>query len=296
MPVSPPRPKGPPLNALRAFEAAARLESFAEAAEELSVTPGAVSQHIRTLEDWTGADLFIRHAQGVRLTAVGKSLLPKFVAAFDHLGEAVRALQGIRPVTDIHIATMPSIAQLWLSPRLSGIRRHLTGIRLSVTALENAPNLKRELFDLSLFIRKPMGLPSETVLEEDLIFPVCAPSLAAQIARPEDLETVPLLFDRSWEEDWDLWLASAGLSFPGGPQGPRYSLYSLALEEAKAGAGVLMGHHALVAPAVASGQLTRLFDRSHLTGKALVLEALPEKTASPEAMTIVRLLRELGTA
>ncbi|MGR6430012.1 LysR family transcriptional regulator [Rhizobium sp. PAMB 3174] len=292
MPVSPPRPKGPPLNALRAFEAAARLESFAEAAEELSVTPGAVSQHIRTLEDWTGADLFIRHAQGVRLTAVGKSLLPKFVAAFDHLGEAVRALQGIRPVTDIHIATMPSIAQLWLSPRLSGIRRHLTGIRLSVTALENAPNLKRELFDLSLFIRKPMGLPSETVLEEDLIYPVCAPALLDRVSSPEDLAGLPLLFDRSWEEDWELWLASCGVTLPGGPQGPRYSLYSLALEEAKAGAGVLIGHQSLVAPAIAAGDLVCPFEHVCSTGKALVLETLPGKSAVSDVVEIVRLLRE----
>ena len=97
MSVSPPRPKGPPLNALRAFEAAARLGGFALAAEELSVTPGAVSQHIRALEDWAGVALFERRAQGVRLTPEGAALAPRFARAFDaaragdqHCGAAER--------------------------------------------------------------------------------------------------------------------------------------------------------------------------------------------------------------
>ena len=291
MPVSPSRPKGPPLNALRAFEAAARLESFAAAAEELSVTPGAVSQHIRTLEDWTGTPLFVRNAQGVRLTAAGCSLLPDFVAAFDGVGVAVRALQGIAPVTEIQIAAMPSVAQLWLSPRLGTIRDRLAGVRVSVTALEAAPNLHRELFDLSIFVREPTGAATETVLAPDRITPVCAPSLAERIATPGDLGGVPLLFDKSWENDWDLWLSSLGISQPGGPQGARYSLYALALEEAKAGAGVLMGHHCLVERAIASGDLVCPFDHACETAKALVMEILPDTDPASPVARVADLLR-----
>ena len=95
MAVSSPRPKGPPLNALRAFEAAARLGSFSAAGHELCVTPGAVAQHIKSVEAWAGGRLFVRRAQGVALTALGAGILPAFVTAFDHLGEAVQpALQG----------------------------------------------------------------------------------------------------------------------------------------------------------------------------------------------------------
>ncbi len=291
MAVSPPRPKSPSLNALRAFEAAARLGSFSAAAEELSVTPGAVSQHIKTLEDWTKVPLFFRDAQGVRLTPSGKTLLPDFVSAFDRLGAAVRALQGLSPVTDIHIATMPSIAQLWLSPRLGIIRKHLPGIRLSVTALETPPNLERELFDLSLFVRKPRGGANEIVLIEDLVTPVCAPSFLAELTGPEALDRVPLLFDDSWIEDWTDWFAASGVPFSGDPQGAHYSLYSLALEETIAGAGVLMGHLFLVESALAAGRLCRPFAKTTPTGKALVIETPPGKSAPPEIDRIVALLR-----
>ena len=118
MTVSPPRPKGPPLNALRAFEAAARRGSFSAAADELCVTPGAVAQQVKSLEAWAGARLFLRHAQGVELTALGLDVLPGFVAAFDRLGEAAQALRSQAAPDTIGIAALPSIAQLWLSPRL----------------------------------------------------------------------------------------------------------------------------------------------------------------------------------
>ena len=94
MNISPPRPKGPPLNALRAFETAARRGSFTAAADELCVTPGAIAQHIKTLESWAGARLFIRQAHGVKLTTLGSDILPGFVSAFDQLGDAVQTLRA----------------------------------------------------------------------------------------------------------------------------------------------------------------------------------------------------------
>lgn len=112
------RPAGPHLNALRAFEAAARHQNFVSAANELHVTPGAVSQHIKTLEAWAGTALFVRRAHGVALTDAGRALVPEFVDAFDGLYSAVRALRSLQPITEVHIATFPSIAQLWLSRRL----------------------------------------------------------------------------------------------------------------------------------------------------------------------------------
>ncbi len=278
MSVSPPRPKGPPLNALRAFEAAARLGSFSAAAEELSVTPGAVSQHIKALEQWTSTPLFDRGAKGVRLSAAGRALLPQFVSAFDQLGLAARALQDIRPKSEIHIATLPSLAQIWLPPRLADVRSKLPDVRLSVTALEAAPNLNRELFDIAIFIREPTGSGTETVISDDRIFPVCSPDLAEEVTSHEDLRKVPLIYDRSWQDDWRLWVAQAGADIDPVPDGPSYSLYSLALEEAKSGAGVLIGHECLVGPALRARQLVRPFSEIGVTGKSLVVE-VPQAAA-----------------
>lgn len=278
MPVSPPRPKGPPLNALRAFEAAARLGGFAQAAEELCVTPGAVSQHIKALEGWAGTPLFERRTHGVRLTPAGALLAPEFTAAFDRLGVAVRALQAQGPERSVHVAALPSLAQLWLSPRLPALRRAFPEVRFSVTALERPPNLMREMFDWSLFIEVPTGAAGEFVLEPDEIFPVCAPGLAACLTCPADLLAQDLLTDDSWSDDWGLWAAAAGLPASPAPEGHRFSLYALALEEARSGAGVLIGHGCLVRDALADGSLVAPFDLRVPTGRALVLRSVAKAT------------------
>lgn len=255
MPVAPPRPKFPPLNALRAFEAAARLGGFAAAAEELGVTPGAVTAHVKALEDSLGAPLFSRHPKGVRLTALGARVLPGFTQAFDALGQAVLTLRVEAAPRHVHIATLPAIAQLWLSPRLPGLRAAAPDISVSITAMEAPPNLKRAPYDLSLFYRDA----SAGALAADEIFPVCAPALAARLHRPEDLLDLPCLSDAVWSEDWALWAAAAmpGRDFV--PRGPVFSLYALAVEEAVNGAGVLIGHGALVARELAAGRLVAPF-------------------------------------
>lgn len=291
MSVSPPRPKGPPLNALRAFEAAARLGGFANAAEELCVTPGAVSQHIRALEDWIGADLFERRSQGVRLTALGAEAMPGFATAFDAMGAAVHALRGAARLGTLHIAALPSVAQLWLSPRLPAVRAALPELRISVSAIENPPNLARDLFDLSLFIRPPAGARGERVLAPDMILPVCAPGIAARLHSPADLTGETLLHDALWPEDWTLWarVMLPGIRLPS--SGPRYSLYAIALEEARHGAGVLMGHQSLVQSALEDGSLIAPFAAPVPTGKALVLE---HPAFDPPRADLARVLTLLG--
>lgn len=290
MSVSPRRPKGPALNALRAFEAAARLESFAAAAEELSVTPGAISQHIKALEEWTGVPLFQRNAQGVKLSARGRALAPQFVVAFDALGEAVRDLLDARPSREFQIATMPSLAQLWLPEKLRAIRAALPKTRISVTALESPPNLRRELFDLSLFIREPSENEHELVIAPDQIFPVASPEIAEEILEPSDIGVHPLLVDRAWSEDWAHWASAAQIELPNLDQGGRYSLYSLAQEEAKGGAGVLMAHACLVSNALESGELERVSDLEYATGNALVIEVPNREGADSELVEIATIL------
>ena len=272
MAVQPARPKGPPLNALRAFEAAGRLESFALAGEELSVTPGAISQHIKSVEGWVGTPLFKRQAQGVILTETGQNLLPHFTQAFDQLGEATRALRSTSLQTEIHIATMPSLAQLWLPKRLAKIRATFPEIKLSVTALETPPNLNRELFDLSIFLREPTGAATEHIIAQDVIYPVCAPTIANSLTELRQLRDHPLLTDKTWASDWETWVTGCNLTLPRPKDGATYSLYSLALEEAKAGAGILIGHECLVETSLRDGTLARPFGGQASTALALVLE------------------------
>lgn len=290
MSVMPTRPKGPPLNALRAFEAAARLGGFALAAAELNVTPGAVSQHIRGLEDWLGAPLFVRRSQGVRLTGFGADVLPDLSAAFDAVGVAVQGMRARAPQQSVHIAALPGIAQLWLLPRLPALRAALPGVEISVSAIETPPDLSRGVFDLSLFFREPDGRPGEYCLDEDRIEPVCAPAVAARIRSPGDLLHETRLHDSQWDGDWPFWAAAVLPGAQGIERGPRYSLYSLALAEAEGGAGVLMGHHALVRAALESGSLVAPLARPVATGLTLILESGRLAGLSASARTALRML------
>lgn len=253
MPVAPPPLTRLPLNALRAFEAAARTGAFTLAAAELGVTPGAVTAHVKALEDRLGAALFERQARGVRLTALGLAAVEELTGAFDALAGAEARLRALALPREVHIATLPAIAQLWLSPRLPALRAAAPEISVSITALEAAPNLKRSLHDLSLFPAEAGG----RLVAEDALFPVCSPALAARLRRVEDLGSVPCLSDTAWDRDWEVWLAAVGVQVA--VRGPVFSLYALAVEEAVNGAGVLMGHGALVAGHLARGALVAPF-------------------------------------
>jgi DNA-binding transcriptional LysR family regulator len=270
MAVSPPRLPDLPLNALRAFEAAARLGGFAAAAAELGVTPGAVTAHVKQLEAVLGAALFVRAPRGVELTPLGARVLPELSAAFDGLSEVGRRLRAEARPRQVHIATLPAIAQLWLSPRLPALRAAYPAISISITAMEAPPNLKRAGFDLCLFPDDHLG----TIVAEDRIFPVCAPGMAAQVQRAEDLAHVPCLTDTAWRSDWAVWLAHMGSDVV--PRGPVFSLYALALEEAVNGGGVLMGHAALVGRHLEDGRLVRPLD-----GEVTLPRALRLWSASP---------------
>ena len=274
MSLAPPRPKGPHLNALRAFEASARLGGFAAAAEELCVTPGAVSQQVKALEEWVGTPLFERRSKGVTLTPLAERVIGDFTTAFDMLSFAKRKLLADTKHQSISIAALPSIAQLWLSPRLRTIRSALPDYAISVTALEHAPNLNREMFDLSLFLREPSGAGNEQVLAEDVMFPVCAPAIAERISCIEDLQKETFLHDATWHSDWLTWLEQNGHANIKAKEHSTFSLYGIALDEARNGVGVLIGHVVLVEPELLTGALVAPFKEKCATGKALVLESL----------------------
>ncbi|MGD9508166.1 MAG: LysR substrate-binding domain-containing protein [Geminicoccaceae bacterium] len=284
--VNPPRPRFPPLNALRALEAAARHESFAKAADELGVTPAAVSHQIKALEQWLDAPLFVRHAQGLRLAESARAALPTLSGAFDALGHAVRELRSASASTQLNIAALPSIAQLWLAPQLPALRRAFPRLRISVHALEAPPNLNREPFDLAIFfLREAQRGARAFKVCDDILFPVCAPALAAALSAPADLAACPQLWDTAWKDDWAIWFAAAGVGDVPANHGPGFSLYSLALQAALEGEGVLIAHEALAAAAIAAGTLVAPFPVRATTG--MRLEILVPERRPAEALRVV---------
>lgn len=287
MSVSPKRPKGPTLNAMRAFEAAARHVSFVAAADELNVTPGAISQHIKTLESWAGAPLFLRNAQGVELTKAGAALETTFTSAFDGLADATRALRGLKPNADFHIAALPSVAQLWLPKRLSKVRTQFPDVNFSVTAMEHPPSLSRELFDVAIFFGYPDQSDTQIPICRDEIVPVCAPGLLDQM---QAFETMTLLHDQTWADDWNIWSNETGVTLKDPQTGPRFSLYSLAVEEAKAGAGILMGHLCLIDDALTANALERASEHTCDTGRWLFCQIPEAARQRAETQHVVSLL------
>lgn len=220
----------PSLNALRAFEAAARHESFVKAAAELNVTAAAVAQQVRALEDWAGCALFLRLPHGLRLTREAKTVLPRMADAFDKLGLAVQALRAVNRPNQVRIAALPAIAILWLSPRLQRLRERFPDFEISITALEAPPNFRRDLYDLALFFAdtKEDGTDAIT-LSDDFLYPVCSPTFCSgQLVprTPAELDSAKLLHDSVWRDDWEHWLQFAGVAGIDPSHGATFSLLS----------------------------------------------------------------------
>lgn len=280
----------PQLNALRAFEAAARLNSISTAAEELCVTPAAVAQQVKSLEAWTGEKLFKRNAQGVDLTPLGSSVLADFSAAFDTLGAAVQKLRMNAAPLEVRIAALPSIAQLWVSPRLPKIRRAMPEVSVSVSALEQRPNLVRDPFDLAIFYEDRVASTDTIVISRDTIFPVCSPAVAARLNMVNDLAGEVFLRDSTWKDDWKTWLSIVSPVQNLNKSGPEFSLYSLALEECKNGAGVMIGHEALVRSQIDAGQLVVPFEDKVALPRDLALSAVKPLEAGSVLSNVATML------
>ena len=280
------------LNALRAFEAAARLGSFAQAASELRVTPGAIAAHVKTLEEGCGAALFVRHAKGVGLTPVGESVRVQFTSAFDAVETAARTLRRLSAPGRVHIVTLPSLAELWLGPRLPRLTALLDPIDISVTAVDATPNLKRSPFDLCLFYTEHLEKGQRLVRVEELL-PVCTPTLAAGLREPSDLANVRCIADVVWN-DWSVWAAAM---LPGGgftARGPGFSLYSIAVQQALLGAGVLMGRRSLVQQHLDSGALVAPFRGAVPLGLTIATWMLPEARASRSVAAVADAILQMA--
>ena len=259
----------PPLNALRAFEAAARRLSFTKAAEELNVTPGAVSQHIRQLEDYAGTPMFKRTGRSVLLTDAAQASLPLVREAFDQIAEAGRIMQAPARKGRVMVSSAPSFAAKWLAPRLEHFHTAHPEIKAWVSADSGLTDFTTADADFAIRYGRGDydGLKVEKLLDETVL-PVCSPDLLTgedAIKRPEDLAKHTLIHDVSAEldpscPDWNSWLQARGSATAvDGRRGPRFNQSALAIEAAASGRGVVLAKKAIAASDIASGRLVAPF-------------------------------------
>ena len=255
----------PPLNALRAFEVAARRGGFTSAAGELHVTPAAVSHQIKTLESHLDVQLFRRLPRGLEITEAGRQLLPQLTRGFEHFARAVDGLSAGGLAGKLTVNTAPSFATLWLVPRLGSFLRAYPDIEVCVLTNEVAPDLNTGEVD----IRLPYGMGdypglATSLLMREQVFPVCAPSLLNQspLRRFSDLRHHTLLHDINTgpEEStmtWRRWLRDAGVSGVDPTRGVKFGNSTLLTEAAVRGQGVALGRTSLVGDHLATGRLVR---------------------------------------
>jgi LysR family transcriptional regulator, glycine cleavage system transcriptional activator len=253
----------PPLNALRAFEAAARHLNFSRAADELSVTPGAVSQQIQNLEDYVGAALFKRTPKGLLLTDAAQTALPALREAFDRLAEAASLLTAAVDGRRLTLTAPPSFATKWLVPRLGAFEQAHPQVDVWLSAAIELVDLAAGEVDVAIRYgagRYP-GMEVKRLFSEAVI-PVVSPEhLAAQpLNSPADLANHILLHDGSPDfddscPDWSMWLAARGLKNIDGMRGPRFNQSSLVIEAAVNGRGVALAKRTLAQADLEAGRL-----------------------------------------
>ena len=243
-----------PLSALRAFEAAAHGGSFRVAAEELLLTPSAVSHAVRKLEVEIGAVLFIRDGRRMVLTPEGEMLLRHVERGFAELRRGMLAV-SVRGISLLRIHCAPSFAAQWLTPRLARLRAQCPGIEIRIAAGTDYTRFVSDEFDADIVYGEPrlsgmMALP----LGEEIVTPLCAPDMAGEIATPAALLHQTLIESDNKKVRWDAWFAANDLAAPP-PNGPRFDRSFLAIAAAVDGLGVALESLRLAERELASGRL-----------------------------------------
>lgn len=261
----------PPLTALRAFDAAARHMSFAKAAEELSVTPAALSFQIKSLEEHLGSPLFRRLNRAVELTDAGRALAPDAKAAFEQLSTGWRSALRTQDHQSLTITAGPAFTAKWLAPRLFDFAQEHPEIELRFSASLRRMDFARDNIDVAI----RFGLGPDTglyslPLAEEWVMPVMVPEMAKQFPTPESLKDAVLIIDESIDfltthSNWGDWFAAMGV-----PEitakGPRFSQSDHSVDAALAGMGATLGRRALVIKDLAEGRLVAPYPFALNTG------------------------------
>ncbi|WP_421864271.1 LysR substrate-binding domain-containing protein [Motiliproteus sp.] len=276
----------PPLKALLAFEAAAEAGSFAAAAERLFVTPAAVSQQIKVLEQQLDIALFDRSKSGVRLTRAGQSYLVFIREALEKLRLGQQQIELFRRVDVLTITALPSVASNWLMPLVLQWMELNPGLQVRVEASHARVDFNRSVSDICIGYGESgyAGLNKE-LLFTDSVTMVLSPQLLATVAETPSLEAIAQLprIHIDWGEDndslpdWEDWLQAAGLDIATSKAGPRFNLSSMAIDAAVQGKGLLLGQRMLIADELKAGRLVAPCEISLPLGRAYYL-VYPKRT------------------
>ena len=254
-----------PLNALRAFEAAARLMSFKRAAAELHVTPGAVSRHVQQIERHVGVPLFERRHRAVVLTPAGGEYFSAIAEAFTRIVAATEKVTQSRSKRRLRIWSSVTFTMRWLLPRLPSFHEAHPGLDVIFTTSLKPLDFAADDIDMAIRVlrRPPAGIVAHRLVETELV-PVCAPRYpkgAMPLRRVDDLSRCTLLRSVQREDDWAKWLRFVSARGVDPMRGMSFETSSLAYQAAIEGIGVAIAQRALVVDDVAAGRLVIPFNR-----------------------------------
>jgi LysR family glycine cleavage system transcriptional activator len=289
----------PPLNALRAFEAAARLGSFSAAAESLYVTHGAISRQVRSLEEWLGTALFERHGRRVVLTGPGREYFLAVQSAFQNIAGATRRVSETGTQRRLTLDALPTFTMHWLLPRLTRFQLRHPGVELNLITSDRPPDQSMD-FDLAIR-RGPLELPGyvtrEFLVEREI--PVCSPALLKRLPLREvrDLKRHTLLSSAGRHLSWQRWLSEAGAQGlePRGRQ--QFDHFYLTLQAAVDGIGVALGPRPVIDRELDAGRLVMPLPGPTVPSRAYYW-LVPEGRANDPALRSFCdwLLEEVGSA
>ena len=274
----------PPLATLLPFEAAARLESFTQAAAELSMTQAAVSRQIRALEDDLGLALFERRHRAVVLTAAGEELARAVASGLETMASSAETLRSRRDDDDIVLLAELYVAMYWLIPRLPAFHASHPDLRLRVNASTQPLSHAETAFDLALQCgTRPAGALTPIYSVPDAVFPVCSPAIAGQYSlTPADLADYDILHCRDDPKDgwlsWNDWLAGVGARVAT-PRGATFDNYPVVIQSALMGQGIALGWQRGLEHLIDTGQLVR-----PLAAALNLPRGLSVYSAAPEAI------------
>ena len=287
----------PPLNSLRAFEAAARHLNFEKAGDEIAVTASAVGQQVKALEAWLRVPLFVRlPSKGVALTGVGERYAASVTEVLDRLNEATARAMKPESSNVLTVSTMPSFALGWLIPRLGSLRERHPDLEIRVSVSMAKTDFAREDVDVAIRFGRGVypGLRSDLLMEE-MFFPVCSAALLDDPERPlrepADLRRHSLLHEIvEGVPDyitWERWLAAVGVEGVVTSAGPRFSHTFLVLQAAASGQGVALATSVLIGDYLEAGRLVRPFPHE-VKGAYQYWVVCPEATAERPAIAAFR--------
>ena len=259
----------PPLNSMRSFEAAARCLSFTKAADELFVTPAAISQQVRQLEEYLGATLFHRTTRAVKLTAEARAVLPLMTEGFDNLASAIDRLTQEAETGLLTVSSTPTFAAKWLLQRLPDFTDKHPDIDLRLDATLVPRDFDRDDIDISIRLSQGdfPGFHVSRIFGE-AFSPVCSPALLAgakPLDHPEDLKQHRLLHVdwgmlKSSVPEWSTWLEAFAVEGVNPYPGPRFTVEGMAIDAAINGSGLALVSHHSVAEDLKAGRLVKPFD------------------------------------